>query len=922
MFAEPPSGLRKLTKEQEAVVGGLERSSVTIAGAGSGKTETLLHMLHHSHLNSKQRRLIVTSFSRAAADAFGTRVAQTWPGVQALENWDLWKKHHLRTLHSFARNEVCRKFGIAEVRRNHMVSAAISVLRGKSHELVVQEWARDLVLLVDEAQDCSEEQLHLIAILFDLQATIHLVGDPRQAIYAFQGADPSGITKKATAWQHTNFLSVNFRSSPQIVAVLNLLIAGPYRRLTNLEQVPAQVADEDNAHGPKPTVYYCENMHEEGLVKSRLYPEIREGIRDIACKSLAILVRRNADVDQVHQALFVAGIDSLARSSRARIGEEQPPLPATIDVDTIVQVESYHVSKGQQFDRVWVVVQGYGSIKDASQAAEDPDTEATLEDLRLLYVAFSRARTHLSIVIIHAYPPVWLADMLQNPLAIKILRADPAPPNWKDPRSANRPLNPERDTYWSVSRLVHEREAADGLLSHSLRGQRYVVQNGSRADDETRQCTEQVGSLCDKRLSLRAAGSATPPGQLSQQGIAAIHHNTVRLAALSHFPKLATEHWRRVQEGVAQLSRIPLRKGIEGANLQSLAEKMGRDDFFEGLVRHIVAALGTEVPNLSECRIYLAAAERTCRTRDNVSHPLCRELRDLVWRPEHSGAYCLGTSDDITLRIVQEHLQDLLQSHSLRRQPDESLASHITRCYSLVFRDRFRVLDAKASIATRKSLLEHARGVTQAQTATPGLQLQVSGMDTMLARLFSASIGREAERNEAARPLPYLGSGHRSLRLDIQDCCLCRGTRDALAHQAENLVAYLCEQFHAQEEVTAAIAGQTLEWFPSSFFPDDDAKPVRAVYGCGDIYIPGAGGTVIDVRAKSELSIEDETQVILCAAVASAARAILWDTRTACIYVYVLKPGEGEELLQAALRRAKSASDDNADAAPKRRREN
>ena len=885
IFAFAPVGLQLPTSEQDVVVRGAERSSVTIAGAGSGKTETLLRILHCVSANMAKRKVIVTSFSNAAADAFGLRVAQAWPAVRNTTHnaWEIWKKQHLRTLHSFARNEVCRKLGETEVRRNRMVSSATDVLRQRGHETPTKVWANNLTLLVDEAQDCNTEQLELIDVLYRLGATIHLVGDPRQAIYAFQGAEPRGITEKALKWGNTNFLSTNFRSSPQIVDALNLLVQGPYSTDTQLEDMPSQRAHPQNIPGPLPIVYHCENMFEDGLKRSPLYDEIRQGIRDAATRSLAILVRRNADVDRIHQALFVAGFDTLARSSRARIGEEQAPLPADADVSTVVQVESYHVAKGQQFHRVWVMVQGYSSTEAREDAASSQDDSQRFEDLRLLYVAFSRAKTHLSIVILHAYPPRWLDEMIQNPAASQRLDIRAAPKNWKE--QLRRPP-PPADSRWSIGRLIHDRDAADGLLTHTKRGQKYTRHRGSGMEEETRHGTEQVGSLSDMQVDLQTDGVAKPAQQLALQGIATVYHNLVQLTAVGQFCGW-DEHWARVKAALSNLSLIPLRTAMEGRQLQDLAEKTGRDDFLEGLVEHMATGLRTNAWN--ESRLYLAAAERSCGARDEVSFRLYREFNDLLLRPGHEGAYCLGAASDSTVAFVLKNLEAVLSTGALRTMPQESTKDAIQRGYALVFRDRISVVDAKSSIRTRIRLLDDALSSLRSIVRNGAL-----GGNAILARLFSTN------EDTARRPLPYFSSTNAVIHVDIDHCCLTPDTCAAIEKQGTQLKDLL-RSYHTDADITHAVSMPPYEWTPSTFDSERNDDAVLTVIGWPHVFIPGSGGTVIDIHAKGELSVEDETHVLLCAALASASRAILWDTRRSRVFIYHIHADEPEELLCAAL---------------------
>jgi ATP-dependent helicase/nuclease subunit A len=91
-------------------------------------------------------------------------------------------------------------------------------------------------MLVDEAQDTSGHQWrivrHLIeAVVINGRRSICVVGDPKQSIYGFHGADPAGFSLMRTfveAWVLAHegrfydvALTVSFRSSPAILHVVN-----------------------------------------------------------------------------------------------------------------------------------------------------------------------------------------------------------------------------------------------------------------------------------------------------------------------------------------------------------------------------------------------------------------------------------------------------------------------------------------------------------------------------------------------------------------------------------------------------------------------------------------------------------------------------------------------------------------------------
>ena len=81
-------------------------------------------------------------------------------------------------------------------------------------------------VIVDEFQDTSPAQWEILSKLRQISgARLAIVGDPRQSIYRFRGADPSLFLKVKASLEKTGGrafdLPENFRSAPEIVAFVN-----------------------------------------------------------------------------------------------------------------------------------------------------------------------------------------------------------------------------------------------------------------------------------------------------------------------------------------------------------------------------------------------------------------------------------------------------------------------------------------------------------------------------------------------------------------------------------------------------------------------------------------------------------------------------------------------------------------------------
>lgn len=89
--------------------------------------------------------------------------------------------------------------------------------------------ARHPVALIDEFQDTDPVQYEIFSRLY-ARGSLFLIGDPKQAIYGFRGADIFAYLQAARQpglSAHT--LAVNHRSDPRLIQALNTLFARPER---------------------------------------------------------------------------------------------------------------------------------------------------------------------------------------------------------------------------------------------------------------------------------------------------------------------------------------------------------------------------------------------------------------------------------------------------------------------------------------------------------------------------------------------------------------------------------------------------------------------------------------------------------------------------------------------------------------------
>lgn len=96
-------------------------------------------------------------------------------------------------------------------------------------ELRLAVQRRFSVIVVDEFQDTDPAQWSILDQLFPADSPDHrllVVGDPKQAIYAFRGGDLHTYSRALTTTDRRFRLAKNFRSSPAVIDGLNYLFDG------------------------------------------------------------------------------------------------------------------------------------------------------------------------------------------------------------------------------------------------------------------------------------------------------------------------------------------------------------------------------------------------------------------------------------------------------------------------------------------------------------------------------------------------------------------------------------------------------------------------------------------------------------------------------------------------------------------------
>ena len=242
-------------------------------------------------------------------------------------------------------------------------------------------------LSVDEFQDVNPAQFRLIGALLGSRDDLCAVGDPNQAIYGWNGADPTLLARlpQVVAGMEVRRLDENHRSTPQVVAAATAALGGTV-------VVPPRSAADD---GPMPVVTAYDD---DGAEAEAVAAALLDGSEDGAPWSdQAVLARTHDQLATVARALTRAGIPhrmAPGPESPSR-GGHRPPGPGCAGGptpgDDVVELATFHRAKGLEWRSVHVVgvEEGFVPIVYAESS------EARDEERRLLYVALTRASRDL-----------------------------------------------------------------------------------------------------------------------------------------------------------------------------------------------------------------------------------------------------------------------------------------------------------------------------------------------------------------------------------------------------------------------------------------------------------------------------------------------------------------------------------------------
>jgi DNA helicase-2/ATP-dependent DNA helicase PcrA len=140
-------------------------------------------------------------------------------------------------------------------------------------------------ILVDEYQDTNKLQAEIIDLLAVKHRNVMVVGDDAQSIFAWRGAEFTNIYEFPKRYPEARLfkLEVNYRSTPEILALANVSIA------SNRKQFPKTLRPARESKGIEPALVPCRDADQQAAFIAARILELRD--EGVPLNEIAVLYR-------------------------------------------------------------------------------------------------------------------------------------------------------------------------------------------------------------------------------------------------------------------------------------------------------------------------------------------------------------------------------------------------------------------------------------------------------------------------------------------------------------------------------------------------------------------------------------------------------------------------------------------------------
>lgn len=363
-----------------------QKSLLLLAGAGSGKTTVLSLKVVSEYLGGLAlNEMCCITFTVKASEEMKSRIS-TFLDPQKVNLDDL----QVSTFHSLAwkiiSSQVGGVYGYAllgyasvpvldnkegsnYLELDALVPQALKLL--KMDVRFCDFWRkRCRLLLVDEYQDVSPDQIDFCKVLKEDGSYLFAVGDDDQAVYHFRGAEPRSIIDFSNDFLGSKLikLELNYRSQQVILDKANFLFKDKdpeFKKVLTSAMAPSQSYASSYKINPPKMRWFSNAFQEVNSVLEKIVDLNSKGVLN---KDIAVLARTNRMVEYFSHALKELGL-----------GEG-------------VHFLTIHGAKGLEWEAVFVVGLGQGLFPLERKSLVERE-----EETRLFYVAITRAKSFLFV---------------------------------------------------------------------------------------------------------------------------------------------------------------------------------------------------------------------------------------------------------------------------------------------------------------------------------------------------------------------------------------------------------------------------------------------------------------------------------------------------------------------------------------------
>lgn len=171
-------------------------------------------------------------------------------------------------------------------------------------------------VFIDEFQDTNKDQFNLVDCLIKQGVKVFLVGDDKQSIYAFRGADVQNSLKMHTLITKENkkggkeYLAENFRSTKEIIEVINDIFSQDFKFNGDKLSFPVEPLKTPSS-APSDTqttpILFEYGKSVTDIIQDVLHNTIIDG-KPAQYGDITVLCRRNFDLDKIATELKAAQI--------------------------------------------------------------------------------------------------------------------------------------------------------------------------------------------------------------------------------------------------------------------------------------------------------------------------------------------------------------------------------------------------------------------------------------------------------------------------------------------------------------------------------------------------------------------------------------------------------------------------------------